>query len=309
MGCPDWPKCFGNWVPPTAEAQLPADYRESFARIRVENNRRLAGYLESIGLQELAEKIQSENIAAPESTFNKYKTWTEYINRLLGVVLGFIISVMAVTSMSFRKTQPALYYGSLGAFLLVVFQGWIGSVVVSTNLLPGMVTFHMLLAAILIGLLIYLYHISSREQQRNNIDRTKNIKIVLVLSMVLFLIQIVVGTQVREAVDVAALQLDQARAGWIDSLGSEYYFHRTFSLLLLALSVYLWLFFRRSGQRRLKSLADLLFLLVAIEVVLGVVLANFGIPAWAQPLHLLAALLILGLQYRLYLYIKMNSGA
>jgi cytochrome c oxidase assembly protein subunit 15 len=309
MGCPDWPKCFGSWVPPTSEADLPADYRESFAQIRVEKNKKLVGYLKSLGLQELSEEIMSENMAAPEAAFNKNKTWTEYINRLMGVLLGFIITIMAVISGAFRVSQPALFYGSLGALLLVAFQGWIGSVVVSTNLLPGMVTFHMALAAILIGLLIYLYHLSSGDRYGSGVNISKPIRFILVLSMALFFIQIASGTQVREAIDLAALQSGLVRQQWISSLGGAYYFHRTFSLLLLALGGYQLWYFHRLGQDVLKSQANRLFLLIVVEAVLGVVMAYFGVPAWAQPLHLLVALLILGQQYHLFLFVKKSSMA
>ena len=129
MGCPDWPKCFGSWIPPTSESELPPDYREQYAQVRVAKNKRLAGYLSVLGFESLSQTLQAETIAAPEARFNKSKTWIEYINRLLGVIVGFLITAMAFVSIKYRKNNPPLFYGSIAAFVFGGFPGmdWLGS--------------------------------------------------------------------------------------------------------------------------------------------------------------------------------------
>ena len=309
MGCPDWPKCFGSWVPPTQMDQLPADYQESFAALRVKKNQRLAEYLKFLGFNNLAVQIQDESIAAPEAVFNATKTWIEYINRLLGVLLGFLIILLTVFSVRLRQVAPTVFYGSILALILVVFQGWLGSVVVSTNLLPGLITAHMALAALLIGVLIYLYHTSSEKspQDHKMID-SKGIRMIVVASMILFFLQVAIGSQVREAIDVVAINLGMAaRDLWITELGATFYVHRSFSLLLLGISLYLIIRIRRTAIQELIRPANFMLALVVFEVFLGVVLSYFSVPAWAQPLHLLTSLLILGVQY--WIYLRLNLSA
>ena len=67
MGCPDWPKCFGRFIPPTKVEELPLHY----------------------------EVIYQEKLHG-EIAFNATKTWIEYINRLLGALTGIIVLITTV---------------------------------------------------------------------------------------------------------------------------------------------------------------------------------------------------------------------
>ncbi|MDC1403980.1 COX15/CtaA family protein, partial [Crocinitomicaceae bacterium] len=81
MGCPDWPKCFGQWVPPTSEAQLPDNYRNPLLEKRIKKAERFVKLLNFLGLKETAEKLTNDPYLYQEDPFNARRTWTEYINR------------------------------------------------------------------------------------------------------------------------------------------------------------------------------------------------------------------------------------
>ena len=89
MGCPDWPKCFDLWIPPTAEAQLPPNYLEEYVKMRQRKNERVAKTLSRMGMADLADKIKNDPSVYEHEPFNLYKTWTEYINRVIGVLVGW----------------------------------------------------------------------------------------------------------------------------------------------------------------------------------------------------------------------------
>lgn len=306
MGCPDWPKCFGQIVPPTDVGELPEDYREIYAAKRAKKNEKFSGYLEALGFTQLADKIRNDKSILVEAEFNKYKTWTEYINRLVGAVIGILIFGTLVASVAYRKTSPRVFYLSVACFLLVLFQAWIGSIVVSTNLLPWMVTIHMILAMVIMFMLIYLvYYTGKGDVQLKWKGSHKMLNLLFVIGIILTFSQIILGTQVREAVDVIAANFEFAsRDQWIANIGIEFLIHRSYSLLILALHVYLIYYLVKNITEktgRFYNLTKLLLLVVLIEIISGTLMAYFAIPAVLQPVHLLVALVIIGLQYYLLL--------
>src|SRR5690349_18866887 len=164
MGCPDWPKCFGNWVPPTDVSQLPPDYKEEYANYRHKKNIRFAKYLRMFGMNRTADQLLADESVLIEADFNPTKTWIEYFNRITGVIIGFLIFLVFVYSLKFWNSDRKMTILSLLTLLLVSFQGWIGSFVVSSNLTPWTITVHMFLALLIVAMLVYLVHSSSEQK-------------------------------------------------------------------------------------------------------------------------------------------------
>ena len=288
MGCPDWPTCFGQWVPPTDESQLPANYHEIYAARGYEN-----------------------------TAFNPVKTWTEYTNRLVGVTIGFLIFMTAWSSRIYLKTDKTTFYLALSAFFLVGFQGWLGSAVVASNLKPLMITLHMLLALFIVALLIYAI---SRSQKALLAAIPVNwisprFILVLKLAMGMTLLQVAMGTQVREAVDFIAHEHGYIqREYWRDSFPLIFYIHRSFSALILFTNLWLvWQIYQHGDkQSLLLKVAFALFSLIIFAILAGVSLDRLGFPAMAQPIHLLMANLIFGAQFFLFIclhYARQNTSA
>ncbi|MEM6845163.1 MAG: COX15/CtaA family protein [Bacteroidota bacterium] len=304
MGCPDWPKCFSSWVPPTDITQLPSDYKEVYAQQRAEKNERFLTYLEIFGFSELANRVKSDKSILIEADFNAAKTWTEYINRLIGAVIGLLIFATFLASVRHWQTDRSVTLVAFGSFILVGIQGWVGSIVVSTNLLPGMITFHMLLALIIVGLLIYVVF-QTRVQLHSIAPFSVKLKAILIGLLVLTLGQILMGTQVRESVDIVAKELgDEQRQHWIDAVGSIFTIHRSLSYIVTA--AHFWLaisLYRRFGLKgNLTRWSLVLLIVIGLEIASGAIMAHFGIPRFAQPVHLLLATVAFGIQ----LFMLMN---
>lgn len=277
MGCPDWPKCFGSWVPPTEAYQLPSDYKELYGA-------KLKGEVE----------------------FNVVKTWTEYVNRLLGVFTGLLIFSTLLASVRYlRSNRSYLFYASLIAFILVGLQGWLGSKVVSTELHPLMVTLHMVVAIIIVFVLIYILFRSYPPQQVSlSSEGTPQLRLLIAGAIALSFGQVMLGTQVREAMDGVISSLGYtARSQWIEGLGLPFYIHRSFSIIVLGINLLLiYRIVRMKGRTQFGQLIGKgILVVVLIEILTGVVMAYLAVPAFAQPLHLTLAILMLGMQFCLWL--------
>ena len=307
MGCPDWPRCFGSFVPPTDVSELPEDYKEYYANYRHEKNVRFARYLNFFGMPEKADQIVNDKSILVEEDFNVSKTWTEYINRLTGATIGLLIFAMMIGSISYFKEDRPVFYLSGSTFLLVGFQGWIGSIVVSTNLMPWMITIHMLIALVIVLLLIYINFRVRKVSLNSSISSDKKIIIPLtVLCLVTIGIQIVLGTQVREAIDVVAANMSFAfRETWISKTGISFLIHRSFSLLILGVHGWLLYFVLKNKDQSsfIRNIGKYIVILISIEIMSGVAMAYFGIPPYIQPIHLLLSTVIFGALYYMFLII------
>jgi cytochrome c oxidase assembly protein subunit 15 len=299
MGCPDWPKCFGQYIPPTDVSQLPPDYKIIFA-------------------------VKGKEIA----DFDAFKTWIEYVNRLLGALLGVGVFAMLLSSVFSFRQDKLLFALSFILFLTTGFVGWLGSVVVASDLEPFKITIHLAGAAAITVLAVSVFdrarhsplntfssnnpsqNDTQNKQQQNAIER--RIFWILAAAIALSVAQILTGTQVREEIDIIAKSLDgRGRELWIESLSSIFPVHRSSSWAVVAVNGFLlWKLLGVVGAENdrfaltLRRLSMALASLIVAEILLGVTMKYFAIPKFAQPLHLLGAMGIIAVQWRMALVWK-----
>lgn len=312
MGCPDWPKCFDQYIPPTHVSQLPDNYHEEYVEKRVAKNLRFAQTLNAIGFREAAERIKNDRSILEPEEFNATKTYIEYINRLIGAIYGVLLIGCVVFSLTYFRSRIKIFFWSLLNLFLVGFQGWLGSIVVSTNLMAWVVTVHMLLAVAILAISIYTYFLARVWRDRNLLVNRKAglLKYLVIATIIITLVQITLGTTVREQIDAIASAMNYLnRSEWISKVGLNFVLHRDLAILVLILNVIAFLLIRSRYSLRSYQFKYVLFVVTMIgaQIITGIVLSYLALPPVAQAAHILLATLMFGAQFYLMLLLGRNK--
>ena len=308
MGCPDWPKCFDQYIPPTSASELPADYETKYIDGRKKKNEKFAKYLESMGKHQLADSLRKDKSILVHEEFNAAKTWTEYINRLTGAILGILLLLTAIYSFAYKKTAKRIIVLSWLNIIVVGYQAWLGSIVVSTNLTQWVVTVHMLLALVILGIAIYTYNYAKQLHKEPSVImyRIMWLKGFLLFTIIVSILQIVLGTEVREAVDSIAKSLQyNGRNTWVSKIGNVFSYHRDLAVLvgISNFIVYKMVIDRFSGKAWPLITANYLMVVLLVQIASGFLLSYLGLPPYAQAIHILFSTMMFSLQYYLYLLV------
>ncbi|MEY3394255.1 MAG: hypothetical protein RL346_491 [Verrucomicrobiota bacterium] len=293
MGCPDWPTCWGLLIPPTHVDEV------DFDRLPIGKFQKKA--------ERMGRDPQSITRESLREEFNPRHVWTEFINRLCSLPVGFFAFASFIASFRFRKTRPSVYWLSFVSLLLVLANGLMGARVVYSGLAPGVLTAHLALAMLLIGTLTYCVWAGSEHRFTVALkSHGKSILLVPLTLLALIVIEGISGAQIREMTDeLAKFHENSPRETWINELENSwlYLFHRSFSWLILIFTLWAFWIARRNQSHQPTPTQYAATAIVFAQMFLGLIMAQIHIYSWVQVLHVGLAAILLSLVFRWLLVI------
>jgi cytochrome c oxidase assembly protein subunit 15 len=296
MGCPDWPKCFGYLIPPTTEKELlfmPNHNYQKGVMILDNKERFLVAKSDFISRDQLNPKNWEVYSVHDYVSYDPLHTWVEYINRLIGVAAGLPILLFFFVSFLLVKSNKWIPIVSTLTIFGMGFQAWLGKTVVDSNLAPFKITIHMVMALLIVGFILYLIFASKQtyKTQRYNPLFLR----ILCVSLIVTLIQIILGTQVRQFVDEQIKIMSYQKQLWLENPELNFYIHRSTSILVVVLNGSLW-YLNKKHKLGFKKILYVVTI-IALEVWTGILMYYFDFPLLSQPLHLVLASLLFGVQF------------
>ena len=263
LGCPDWPTCFGRWIPPTSISQLPPDI--------------------------------------DPSQFNFALAWIEYVNRLIGMTVGILIAITAIWALISYHKQLRIVVSSAAAGLLVAYQGWQGSHVIASQLNPTIVSIHLGLAFIIAMLMMYTtqqayYHGKQTPVATN--PTTRKLRLFVVGLAIVSLVQVISGAQLREAMEYVTQAFPLlSEVEWLTKVGAVQYVHTVLGIIVtiatwqVGAKIFKYIHSKSSivGQVTVAAMV-----IASLQLIVGPITIMFAAPKLVQLIHLILSALFVG---------------
>ena len=266
MGCPDWPRCFGRWIPPTNIDQIPS------------------------------------HIDA--TSFNIVLAWTEYSNRLIGVSAGFSIIILNIIALFYFRKELKLLSAAVLSLILVGANGGLGALVVSSVLDPFLVSLHMILALILVSVLSYACIESYKGihlEQFKDIEINRTLSNSLIVFWILIVIEILLGTGIRTNLEFVSIENPLLSKGeLLNALDSYKYLHSILGFSLLFLSIYIYLKLRNYKLYIVRFLGTFTLAMIIVQIFLGEMMIFFELPQLTRLFHTWGSSWLVGVIIILY---------
>ena len=279
LSCPDWPGCYGHLTVPHS-----------------------------------AQTIQEAEHRYPSTPVVQSKAWAEMIHRYIASTLGLLTAIVA-----FLAVRAAIHYSAhywlLGAmlFFCVLAQGMLGLWTVTLQLLPLIVTLHLLGAMTLMALL-WILHLKSRFTKilSHSPPPSRALSTAAFLGLLLVIAQIALGAWTSS--HWAALSCpDFPRCQSLARFDIRYVFnlspfpteltqktiqmaHRFGALIVVLywLGFSLWILTQRTYPPPLKKILYVLLIVLLLQITLGTLNVIQQLPVIVAIAHnLVAALLLL----------------
>jgi cytochrome c oxidase assembly protein subunit 15 len=284
MGCPDWPTCWGCLIPPTRVEQV------DFSKLPIEKFQRKA--------ERMGRDPATITEASLRQEFNPRHVWTEFLNRISSLPVGFFSLATFIAAFWQRERRPLVFWMAFVSLVVVLINAWMGARVVYSGLSPGVLTAHLALAMSLLGTLAYCAWRGTDTPWRVQMDAAALAKLRLAVTVLLVVIlaEGILGSQVREMTDeLTKLHGKAGRYSWASELeGSwKYLVHRSFSWGVFAVTLWAWVFTQRHRIGGAGRVEKVVLGLVLAQMLLGLVMSQVHIYSWVQVLHVgLAAILL-----------------
>ncbi|MGU9951233.1 MAG: COX15/CtaA family protein [Gammaproteobacteria bacterium WSBS_2016_MAG_OTU1] len=269
LGCPDWPGCYGKLlgVPDAATAAA----------------------------------------HSPDSPLDTEKAWIEVFHRYIAAALGILLVAAAFTAAKLSPKPRAPFV----LVALVIAQGLLGMLTVTDKLRPIVVSMHLMGGFLIFGTVVYATTVRPLLQPPLPILRS-----VALVALVIFIAQVFLGGWV--SANYAALSCPDfplCQGGWLPptidwsgfALGRElhlddsgapisaaalatiHWAHRLGALCAaIALGWLGWLLW----QAQARAAANMLWILLGLQILLGIANVALGLPLWTALLHNAVAALI-----------------